>query len=202
MGLQARLMSQALRKLTGVVNKSNTACIFINQLREKVGVMFGNPEVTTGGKALKFYASMRMDVRKGETIKSGDEFLGNRTKVKIVKNKLAPPFKTAEFDLMYGTGISRTGDILDCAVEAKVVEKAGSWFSYEGQRIGQGRENVKKFLADNPEMMERIRVQAMNKLTGKEEEEPQAPAEPPKKDIFEDAFDDMPIAIEVVDEEL
>ncbi len=201
-GLQARLMSQALRKLTAVISKSNCTVVFINQLREKVGVMYGNPEVTTGGKALKFYASMRMDVRKGETIKSGDEFLGNRTKVKIVKNKLAPPFKTAEFDLMYGTGISRTGDILDCAVEAKVVEKAGSWFSYEGQRIGQGRENVKKFLADNPEMMERIRVQAMNKLTGKEEEEPQAPAEPPKKDIFEDAFDDMPIAIEVVDEEL
>ncbi len=202
-GLQARLMSQALRKLTGVVNKSNTACIFINQLREKVGVMFGNPEVTTGGKALKFYASMRMDVRKGETIKSGDEFLGNRTRVKIVKNKLAPPFKTAEFDLMYGTGISRTGDILDCAVEAKIVEKAGSWFSYEGQRIGQGRENVKKYLAENPDVMERIQKQVMNKLSGKEEEEVEQPQpEAQKGDIFGEAFDDMPIAIEIVDEKM
>ncbi|MBR6503712.1 MAG: recombinase RecA, partial [Firmicutes bacterium] len=201
-GLQARLMSQALRKLTGVVNKSNTACIFINQLREKVGVMFGNPEVTTGGKALKFYSSMRMDVRKGETIKSGDEFLGNRTKVKIVKNKLAPPFKTAEFDLMYGTGISRSGDILDCAVRAKVVEKAGSWFSYEGQRIGQGRENVKKYLEDNPDVMEKIRTQALNRLTGKEEELQETPPEAPKTGIFGDAFDDLPIDIEIVDEKL
>lgn len=155
-GLQARLMSQALRKLAGAINRSHTSVIFINQLREKIGVMFGNPEVTTGGRALKFYASMRLDVRKIESIKSGDAVLGNRTRVKIVKNKVAPPFKMAEFDIMYGFGISREGDVLDCAVEAKVVEKAGSWYSYEGNRIGQGRENVKTFLKDNPEILERI----------------------------------------------
>jgi recombination protein RecA len=155
-GLQARLMSQALRKLAGAINRSHTSVIFINQLREKIGVMFGNPEVTTGGRALKFYASMRLDVRKIESIKSGDAVLGNRTRVKIVKNKVAPPFKMAEFDIMYGLGISREGDVLDCAVEAKVVEKAGSWYSYEGNRIGQGRENVKTFLKDNPEILERI----------------------------------------------
>lgn len=155
-GLQARLMSQALRKLTSVVNKSNTAAIFINQLREKVGVMFGNPEVTTGGRALKFYSTMRLDVRRVESIKVGDQIIGNRTKVKIVKNKVAPPFKQAEFDIMYGHGISREGDILDCAVEAKIVEKAGAWYSYNGNRIGQGRENVKTYLADNPEVMTEI----------------------------------------------
>jgi len=155
-GLQARLMSQALRKLAGAINRSHTSVIFINQLREKIGVMFGNPEVTTGGRALKFYASMRLDVRKIESIKSGDAVLGNRTRVKIVKNKVAPPFKMAEFDIMYGLGISREGDVLDCAVEAKVVEKAGSWYSYEGNRIGQGRENVKTFLKENPEILERI----------------------------------------------
>ncbi|MHC1722299.1 MAG: recombinase RecA [Aminipila sp.] len=155
-GLQARLMSQALRKLTGSINKSNTAVIFINQLREKVGVMFGNPETTTGGRALKFYSTMRFDVRKIESIKAGDEVLGNRTRVKIVKNKVAPPFKQAEFDIMYGRGISKEGDVLDCAVEAKIVEKAGSWYSFEGNRIGQGRENVKKFLIDNPETLNRI----------------------------------------------
>ena len=170
-GLQARLMSQALRKLAGVVNKSNTSVIFINQLREKIGIMFGNPEVTTGGKALKFYASMRIDVRKGEAIKMGDEILGNRTRVKIVKNKVAPPFRTAEFDIMYGTGISKTGDILDCAVSIKVVEKAGSWYSYEGQRIGQGRENAKRFLAENPELMERIEGQVMAHYKKKDEPE-------------------------------
>jgi recombination protein RecA len=155
-GLQARLMSQALRKLAGAINRSHTSVIFINQLREKIGVMFGNPEVTTGGRALKFYASMRLDVRKIESIKSGDAVLGNRTRVKIVKNKVAPPFKMAEFDIMYGQGISREGDVLDCAVEAKVVEKAGSWYSYDGNRIGQGRENVKNFLKDNPEILEKI----------------------------------------------
>ncbi|HVI42826.1 MAG TPA: DNA recombination/repair protein RecA, partial [Anaerovoracaceae bacterium] len=155
-GLQARLMSQALRKLAGAISKSNTSVLFINQLREKVGIMFGNPEVTTGGRALKFYASMRLDVRKIESIKSGDAVLGNRTRVKVVKNKVAPPFKQAEFDIMYGHGISREGDVLDCAVEAKIVEKAGSWYSFNGDRIGQGRENVKSFLTENKEILAQI----------------------------------------------
>lgn len=155
-GLQARLMSQALRKLTGAINKSNTSAVFINQLREKVGVMFGNPEVTTGGRALKFYSSMRLDVRRIESIKVGDSNIGNRTRVKIVKNKVAPPFKQAEFDIMYGTGISREGDVLDCAAEAKVVEKAGAWYSFKGERIGQGRENVKNYLKEHPEMLKEI----------------------------------------------
>jgi len=164
MGLQARLMSQALRKLAGVISKSNTAVIFINQLREKVGVMFGNPEVTTGGRALKFYSSMRLDVRKIESIKSGDSVLGNRTRVKVVKNKVAPPFKQAEFDIMYGQGISREGDVLDCAVEAKIVEKAGSWYSFNGDRIGQGRENVKAFLSGNKEIMAEIEERLVGSL--------------------------------------
>ncbi|MBR6444347.1 MAG: recombinase RecA [Firmicutes bacterium] len=164
-GLQARLMSQALRKLAGITHKSNTAVVFINQLREKVGIMFGNPEVTTGGRALKFYSSMRLDVRRIESIKSGDTFLGNRTRVKIVKNKVAPPFKSAEFDIMYGKGISREGDILDCAVEAKLVEKAGSWYSYQGERIGQGRENVKDFLADNPEITGSLEQMLLDSVT-------------------------------------
>ena len=155
-GLQARLMSQALRKLAGAINKSKTAVIFINQLRDKVGVMFGTPETTTGGRALKFYSTMRMDVRRIESIKSGDSVLGNRTRVKIVKNKVAPPFKQAEFDIMYGEGISKAGDILDCAVENGVVEKAGSWYSFDGERIGQGRENVKTYLQSNPDIMDRI----------------------------------------------
>ncbi len=155
-GLQARLMSQALRKLAGAINKSKTAVIFINQLREKVGVMFGNPETTTGGRALKFYSTMRMDVRRIESIKSGDSVLGNRTRVKIVKNKVAPPFRQAEFDIMYGEGISKAGDVLDCAVENGIVEKAGSWYSFDGDRIGQGRENVKTYLQSNPEIMDRI----------------------------------------------
>lgn len=155
-GLQARLMSQALRKLTGSINKSNTAVVFINQLREKVGVMFGNPETTTGGRALKFYSSMRLDVRKVESIKSGDAVLGNRTRVKIVKNKVAPPFKQAEFDIMYGKGISKEGDVLDCAVDANIIEKSGSWYSFEGNRIGQGRENVKAYLAENPDVLEKV----------------------------------------------
>lgn len=160
-GLQARLMSQALRKIAGTVNKTNTCVIFINQLREKIGVMFGSPETTTGGRALKFYASMRLDVRKIDSLKRGDETLGNRTRVKVVKNKVAPPFKKAEFDIMYGTGISLAGDILDTAVEAKIVDKAGSWYSYSGERIGQGRENVKEFLANHPEMLEEIRGKVM-----------------------------------------
>ncbi len=155
-GLHARLMSQALRKLAGAINKSNTSAIFINQLREKVGVMFGSPEVTTGGRALKFYASMRFDVRKVESIKIGDEVVGNRTRVKIVKNKVAPPFKQAEFDIMYGHGISKEGDLLDCGVEAKIVDKAGAWYSFDGNRIGQGRENVKNYLSGQPEIMAEI----------------------------------------------
>jgi len=163
-GLHARLMSQALRKLAGAIHKSNTCVIFINQLREKVGVMFGNPEVTTGGRALKFYASIRLDVRKVESIKSGDEVLGNRTRVKVVKNKVAPPFKQAEFDIMYGKGISKEGDILDCAVEAKIIEKSGSWYSYEGNRIGQGRENVKAFLAANRDMLDKIEAELMKDI--------------------------------------
>jgi len=162
-GLHARLMSQALRKIAGTVNKTNTCVIFINQLREKIGVMFGNPETTTGGRALKFYASMRLDVRKIETLKRGDEMLGNRTRVKIVKNKVAPPFRKAEFDIMYGTGISLSGDILDIAVENKIVDKAGSWYSYNGERIGQGRENVKDYLNDHPDTIAEIREKIMAK---------------------------------------
>jgi recombination protein RecA len=164
-GLQARLMSQALRKLAGAINKSNTSAIFINQLREKVGIMFGNPEVTTGGRALKFYSSMRLDVRRIESIKSGDTVLGNRTRVKVVKNKVAPPFKQAEFDIMYGHGISREGDVLDCAVEAKIVEKAGSWYSFSGERIGQGRENVKSFLTENKDILAQIEERLMSNIT-------------------------------------
>ena len=151
-GAQARLMSQALRKLAGSIAKSNSCVIFINQIREKVGVVYGNPETTSGGRALKFYSSVRLDVRKGEAIKQGADIIGSRTKVKVVKNKVAPPFKSAEFDIMYGTGISREGNILDIAVEMKLVQKAGAWFSYMGERIGQGRENAKKYLLENPEI--------------------------------------------------
>ncbi|HKT81699.1 MAG TPA: recombinase RecA [Vicinamibacterales bacterium] len=150
MGLQARLMSQALRKLTGIVSKSKTCLIFINQLREKIGVMFGNPETTTGGRALKFYASVRVDIRRIGAIKDGDVVVGGRTRVKIVKNKVAPPFREAEFDVMYGEGISKEGDLLDLAVDRKIVEKSGTWFAFNGERLGQGRENVKQFLKDNP----------------------------------------------------
>lgn len=156
MGLQARLMSQALRKLAGAINKSKTVLIFINQLREKIGVMFGNPETTTGGRALKFYASVRMDIRKIENIKQDGEVKGNRVRVKVIKNKVAPPFREAEFDIVYGQGISKEGNILDMAVNLDIVDKAGSWFSYDGERIGQGRENVKKYLRENPEILEDI----------------------------------------------
>ncbi len=162
-GLQARLMSQALRKLAGAINKSNTVAIFINQLREKVGVMFGNPETTTGGRALKFYASMRFDVRRIESLKKGDNVYGNRTRVKVVKNKVAPPFKQAEFDIIYGKGISKEGCILDMAVEAGVVNKAGAWYSYESARIGQGRENSKEYLLSNPELMAEIEEKVREK---------------------------------------
>lgn len=155
-GLQARLMSQALRKLTSVISKTNCIVVFINQLREKIGVMFGNPETTTGGRALKFYASIRMDVRKAEVIKQGGEVVGNRTKIKVVKNKIAPPFKEAQFDIMFGQGISRTGDVLDIAVDDNIVVKSGAWFSYNGEKIGQGRENVKLYLESNPEVFKEI----------------------------------------------
>jgi len=156
MGLQARLMSQALRKLTGIVSKSRTCMIFINQIREKIGVMFGNPETTTGGRALKFYSSMRIDIRRIAAIKDGDQVMGSRTRVKIVKNKVAAPFREAEFDIMYGEGISREGDLLDLAVTHEIVEKSGTWFSYKGERIGQGRENAKNFLKENKDMMAKI----------------------------------------------
>jgi recombination protein RecA len=155
-GLQARLMSQALRKLTGVVSKSRTSLIFINQLREKIGVMFGNPETTTGGRALKFYASVRIDIRRIGAIKDGDVVVGGRTRVKIVKNKVAPPFREAEFDVMYGQGISREGDLLDLGVDRKIIEKSGTWFSFAGERLGQGRENAKQFLRDNPEVFKTV----------------------------------------------
>jgi recombination protein RecA len=156
MGLQARLMSQALRKLTGVVSKSKTCLVFINQLREKIGVMFGNPETTTGGRALKFYASVRLDIRRIASIKDGDVVVGGRTRVKVVKNKVAPPFREAEFDVMYGEGISRMGDLLDLAVDKRIVEKSGAWFAYAGERLGQGRENAKTFLKDNPDIARTI----------------------------------------------
>ena len=155
-GLHARLMSQALRKLSGVINKSKTTAIFINQLREKVGVMYGNPEVTTGGRALKFYASVRLDIRKVEAIKNGTEVVGNRTRAKVVKNKVAPPFKEAEFDIIYGEGISKVGSLIDVAVMYNIINKSGAWFSYEEQRIGQGRENVKAYLKEHPELIEEI----------------------------------------------
>jgi recombination protein RecA len=183
MGLQARLMSQALRKLTGAINKTGCACIFINQLREKIGVMFGNPETTTGGNALKFYASVRLDIRRIGQIKEGaDNILGNRTKVKVVKNKVSPPFKVVEFDIMYGEGISKVGEIIDLGVEFEIVKKAGSWFSYEGNKLGQGRDAVKTLLLDNPELMEEIEIKIKEKAgiikenAGKKEpKEPKAP---------------------------
>jgi recombination protein RecA len=164
MGLQARLMSQALRKLTGIVSKSKTCLIFINQLREKIGVMFGNPETTTGGRALKFYASVRVDIRRIGAIKDGDSVVGGRTRVKIVKNKVAPPFREAEFDVMYGECISREGDLLDLAVDRKIVEKSGTWFAYSGERLGQGRENVKQFLRDNPDTFRSIEAKVRKEL--------------------------------------
>src|SRR5690554_3852819 len=164
MGLQARLMSQALRKLTGVINKTGCCCIFINQLREKIGVMFGNPETTTGGNALKYYASVRLDIRKvGQIKESADNILGNRTKVKVVKNKVAPPFKVVEFDIMYGEGISKVGEIIDIGVEFEIIKKAGSWFSYEGNKLGQGRDAVKSILLDNPELMEELELKIKEK---------------------------------------
>ncbi len=183
-GLQARLMSQALRKLTGAVSKSNTVIIFINQLREKVGVMFGNPETTTGGRALKFYASIRLDVRKVDTLKNGNDVVGNRTRVKVVKNKVAPPFRIAEFDMIFGEGISREGSILDRAIDQKIIIKSGSWFSYGDLRMAQGRENARTFLKDNPELCDEIEAKIREKL---EEARKQAEAEAEAKRMARDA---------------
>lgn len=167
MGLQARLMSQALRKLTGTINKTGCSCIFINQLREKIGVMFGNPETTTGGNALKFYASIRLDIRRiGQIKESADNVMGNRTRVKVVKNKVAPPFKVVEFDIMYGRGISKSGEIVDIGVELDVIQKSGSWFSYDGNKLGQGRDAVKALIEDNPELMEELEKKIKEKLNG------------------------------------
>ena len=184
-GLQARLMSQALRKLAGVINKSKCVIVFINQLREKVGVMFGNPETTPGGRALKFYSSVRLDIRRVESLKQDGEVIGNRTRVKVVKNKVAPPFREAEFDIIYGKGISKEGNILDAAVNLDIVEKSGSWFSYNGDRIGQGRENVKDYLAKNPKIAEEIEnkiranyEKAFEKSLGEEENDPEQETEP------------------------
>ncbi|MEP1034728.1 recombinase RecA [Ekhidna sp.] len=167
MGLQARLMSQALRKLTGTISKTGCSCIFINQLREKIGVMFGNPETTTGGNALKFYASIRLDIRRiGQIKESADNVMGNRTRVKVVKNKVAPPFKVVEFDIMYGRGISKSGEIVDIGVELDVIQKSGSWFSYDGNKLGQGRDSVKALIEDNPELMEELEKRIKEKLNG------------------------------------
>ena len=184
-GLQARLMSQALRKLTGIISKSKCATVFINQIREKVGVMFGNPEVTTGGRALKFYSSIRLDVRRVEALKQAGEILGNHTRIKVVKNKIAPPFKEAEFDIVFGQGISREGDILDLAANTDVVNKSGAWYAYNGEKIGQGRENAKKFLKENPEICQEIeaKVRAYYHLDGEGEE----PAEGAGADAFVEA---------------
>lgn len=178
-GLQARLMSQALRKLTAVISKSNCVVIFINQLREKVGVMFGNPETTTGGRALKFYSSIRMDVRRVETLKQGGEMVGNHTRIKVVKNKVAPPFKQAEFDIMFGTGISKEGDILDLAAECGIVNKSGAWYAYNGDKIGQGRENAKTYLRENPEFCKMIEEMVREHYFAQEDEAPESEEETP-----------------------
>jgi len=164
MGLHARLMSQALRKLTATIAKTNTICIFINQLREKIGVMFGNPETTTGGNALKFYASVRLDIRRTQQVKDGDEAIGNHVKVKVVKNKVAPPFRAAEFDIIFGEGISKTGEIIDMGTELGIVQKSGSWYSYNNDRLGQGREGVKQILVDNPELANEIEAKIREKV--------------------------------------
>ena len=175
-GLQARLMSQALRKLAGNINKTGTICVFINQLREKIGVMFGSPETTPGGRALKFYSSVRLDIRRIESIKDGVEIVGNRTRVKVVKNKVAPPFRQAEFDIMYGEGISREGSVLDLSVEHEIIKKSGAWYTYDGEQMGQGRENAKKFLKDNPEIMVEITDRVMSTLLPSDEEKAEAAA--------------------------
>ena len=191
-GLQARLMSQALRKLTGNVNKTNSTCIFINQLREKVGVMYGNPETTPGGRALKFYASVRIDIRRGEQLKDGTTVVGNRTKAKIVKNKVAPPFRTAEFDILYGEGISKEGSLLDNAVALDIIHKSGAWFSYGDQRIGQGRENTRKFLKENPETAAEIDKLVRAELMGKNAPIVQSASDDDEEKPADDSMDDLP----------
>ena len=191
-GLQARLMSQALRKLTGIVNKTNSTCIFINQLREKVGVMYGNPETTPGGRALKFYASVRIDIRRGEQLKDGSTVVGNRTKAKIVKNKVAPPFRTAEFDILYGEGISKEGSLLDNAVALDIIHKSGAWFSYGDQRIGQGRENTRKFLKENPETAAEIDKLVRAELMGKNAPIVQSASDDDEEKPADDSMDDLP----------
>ncbi len=191
-GLQARLMSQALRKLTGIVNKTNSTCIFINQLREKVGVMYGNPETTPGGRALKFYASVRIDIRRGEQLKDGTTVVGNRTKAKIVKNKVAPPFRTAEFDILYGEGISKEGSLLDNAVALDIIHKSGAWFSYGDQRIGQGRENTRKFLKENPEIAAEIDKLVRAELMGKNAPIVQSASDDDEEKPTDDSMDDLP----------
>ncbi len=191
-GLQARLMSQALRKLTGIVNKTNSTCIFINQLREKVGVMYGNPETTPGGRALKFYASVRIDIRRGEQLKDGTTVVGNRTKAKIVKNKVAPPFRTAEFDILYGEGISKEGSLLDNAVALDIIHKSGAWFSYGDQRIGQGRENTRKFLKENPETAAEIDKLVRAELMGKNAPIVQSTSDDDEEKSADDSMDDLP----------
>ena len=188
-GLQARLMSQALRKLTGIVNKTNCVCIFINQLREKVGVMYGSPETTPGGRALKFYASVRIDIRRGEQLKDGSTVVGNRTKAKIVKNKVAPPFRVAEFDILYGEGISKEGSLLDNAVALDIIHKSGAWFSYGDQRIGQGRENTRKYLKDNPEFAREVDALVRAEMMGNKENG----VEMPVQEAPDDEFDDLPL---------
>ena len=191
-GLQARLMSQALRKLTGIVNKTNSTCIFINQLREKVGVMYGNPETTPGGRALNFYASVRIDIRRGEQLKDGTTVVGNRTKAKIVKNKVAPPFRTAEFDILYGEGISKEGSLLDNAVALDIIHKSGAWFSYGDQRIGQGRENTRKFLKENPEIAAEIDKLVRAELMGKNAPIVQSASDDDEEKPADDSMDDLP----------
>jgi len=186
MGLQARLMSQAMRKLTAIVSKSKTCLIFINQIREKIGVMFGNPETTTGGRALKFYSSVRLDIRRISAIKDGDEVVGSRTRVKVVKNKVAPPFRTAEFDILYGKGVSKEGDLLDLAVNQNIVDKSGSWYSYQGERIGQGRENVRQFLLQNTDVAKKIEAKVRKELgLGKDDAAPppEAKKEGPPREV-------------------
>ena len=192
-GLQARLMSQALRKLTGIVNKTNCVCIFINQLREKVGVMYGNPETTPGGRALKFYASVRIDIRRGEQLKDGSDVVGNRTKAKIVKNKVAPPFRVAEFDILYGEGISKEGGLLDNAVSMDIIHKSGAWFSYGDQRIGQGRENTRKFLKENPELAREIEALVRAEMMGKNDPNAAAALGTDLLDDEDEGFDDLPL---------